>query len=214
MGFSRQGEIYCDETSNEKAGMLIHTGHCRRCEFPNRLIPRRVAPQQSPLPLRRVINYTQSQQVSRRAARGAAWVRLLEGPFSRRRKRASRLWHDFPLDIEGPHISRDLASRHRTTHRGMGWDPGKRLTVRRVDKLIGIRAGGGISRGLDELAGRHRVGSNGVGARPKRIGCAGCCRCPRTNSGPNHNAVHFRVQYPTAAAKHVGRFDRRIGCLC
>ena len=107
MGFSRQGEIYCDETSNEKAGMLIHTGHCRRCEFPNRLIPRRVAPQQSPLPLRRVINYTQSQQVSRRAARGAAWVRLLEGPFSRRRKRASRLWHDFPLDIEGPHISRD-----------------------------------------------------------------------------------------------------------
>jgi hypothetical protein len=74
--------------------------------------------------------------------------------------------------------SRDLASRHRTTHRGMGWDPGKRLTVRRVDKLIGIRAGGGISRGLDELAGRHRVGSNGVGAGPKRIGCAGCCRCP------------------------------------
>jgi hypothetical protein len=57
----------------------------------------------------RVINYTQSQQVSRRAARGAVWVRLLEGPFSRRRKRASRLWHDFPLDIEGPHISKDNA---------------------------------------------------------------------------------------------------------
>ena len=120
MGFSRQGEIYCDETSNEKAGMLIHTGHCRRCEFPNRLIPRRVAPQQSPLPLRRVINYTQSQQVSRRAARGAAWVRLLEGPFSRRRKRASRLWHDFPLDIEGPHISRDSRCEAVIRTRGPG----------------------------------------------------------------------------------------------
>jgi hypothetical protein len=54
IGFSRHGEIFCDGTrtdARDKAGILPMPAH--RSEFPP-AIPRRVASQQSPLPLRRI----------------------------------------------------------------------------------------------------------------------------------------------------------------
>src|SRR5262249_4216536 len=69
MGFSRHGEIYRDEQGiasmpvAERAGALHTTTGppLYRSEFPP-AIPRRVAPQQSPLPLRRIIAYTCSHE--------------------------------------------------------------------------------------------------------------------------------------------------------
>src|SRR5215470_12759758 len=56
IGFSRHGEIFCNGTRTgrtDKAGILPMPAH--RSEFPP-AIPRRVASQQSPLPLRRIVH--------------------------------------------------------------------------------------------------------------------------------------------------------------
>jgi hypothetical protein len=67
IGFSRHGEIFCDGTrtdAHDKAGILPMPAH--RSEFPP-AIPRRVASQQSPLPLRRIRIWNQEQSLSSRS---------------------------------------------------------------------------------------------------------------------------------------------------
>ena len=67
IGFSRHGEIFCDGTRTDahgKAGILPMPAH--RSEFPP-AIPRRVASQQSPLPLRRIRTWNQEQSLSSRS---------------------------------------------------------------------------------------------------------------------------------------------------
>jgi len=64
IGFSRHGEIFCDGTRTDahgKAGILPMPAH--RSEFPP-AIPRRVASQQSPLPLRRIRTWNQEHSHS------------------------------------------------------------------------------------------------------------------------------------------------------
>ena len=70
LGFSRDWEIYRDEArkrplGRRKAGMRMHTGP-HRSEFPP-AIPRRVASQQSPLPLRQIFALNQLPTDSRQA---------------------------------------------------------------------------------------------------------------------------------------------------
>jgi len=85
LGFSRHWEIYRDEARKGTAGATkkgrhAHAYRPHRSEFPP-AIPRRVASQQSPLPLRRTWRWNQALPIPSTGQRSAAWSNPQQGYY-------------------------------------------------------------------------------------------------------------------------------------